>query len=165
MTVTRRKVRTFVSWAHFDRQLVEPLLDELAPRLKIVTELEFVVWRDSDLALGDAWKREILRRALTCDAALLLISPAFFASDFIVDKELPLLLRVEAPPVLLPVALGTVGKPGRHANWHGLDGRQLFLLDGTRWYSELTSNTQRERFVNELADRIIDAVDPEPDRW
>lgn len=165
MTITRRRVRTFVSWAHADRQWVLPLLDDLAPRLKIAERLEFVLWRDSDLNMGDEWERKILDRAATCQAALLLVSPAFFASDFIVRHELPLLLRTAAPPVLLPIGLVDPGKPGRYADWHGLDARQLYLLDGTRWYQQLTSPQLCERFVAGLAAQIIDAVDPEPDPW
>jgi len=165
MIITRRKVRTFVSWAHADRQWALALLDALAPRLKIAERLDFVVWRDSDLYMGAEWERKILQRAADCQAALLLVSPAFFASDFIVRRELPLLLRTTAPPVLLPVGLGDPGKPGRYADWHGLDARQLFLLDGSRWYRRLTSAQQRERFVAGLATKVIDAVDPEPDKW
>ena len=82
-----REVRDqiFISYAREDRDWVDrfQLVLKATLRNKPVT-----VWDDSQIGVGEAWRRAI-ERALRCaKVALLLVTNAFLASDFIQDVEL-----------------------------------------------------------------------------
>jgi len=53
-------------------------------------------WDASDMRGGADWEKEIENAVRQSDIAVLLISPSFLASDFIVSKELPELLARRA---------------------------------------------------------------------
>lgn len=50
-------------------------------------------WSDRDLKAGE-WEPQIERAMRGAVAAILLVSDNFLASDYIIEKELPFLLRV-----------------------------------------------------------------------
>jgi hypothetical protein len=50
------------------------------------------IWDDSRISPGAQWEAEIARALERCTAAILLIGPAFLASEFITTQELPILL-------------------------------------------------------------------------
>jgi hypothetical protein len=51
------------------------------------------VWDDRQIAAGSNWLTTIERQLETASAAILLISPAFLGSDFIMTREFPQLIR------------------------------------------------------------------------
>jgi hypothetical protein len=71
------------------------------------------VWVDTRISPGKKWKEEIRGALSSASVALLLVSADFLASDFIVDDELPPLLKAaeEGGTVILPLIL----KPCRFA--------------------------------------------------
>lgn len=75
----------FVSYSHQD----QAWLDALPWPADIRRE----VWIDTRIAPGDRWEKEIQEAISTAAGAVLLLSPAFFASDFIRTRELPVLLE------------------------------------------------------------------------
>jgi len=80
----------FISYSHYDTTWLEWMLTFLKP---FTREGTLSVWNDTYIKVGDLWKREIdvgLQRAAI---GLLLVSPHFLASDFIRDRELPLLVQ------------------------------------------------------------------------
>ena len=79
----------FVSYCHRDRAYLDRLKVHLKP---LVREGEIHLWDDSRLKAGDRWQSEIGTALKSACAAILLVSPDFFASDFITTKELPPLL-------------------------------------------------------------------------
>src|SRR5947209_7414389 len=50
---------------------------------------------DQDLHAGETWSDSLSDVLLTCKAAVILVGPAFLASDFIRSTELPIVLERE----------------------------------------------------------------------
>jgi hypothetical protein len=103
--------RVFVSYAHADNDHSEPrqrwldrLLEHLAP---LVRQRELSIWSDRDLQMGDSWHDEIGRSVGSAIAAVLLVSPAFLASSYIRNSELPVLLKKgrDEGLVIIPILL------------------------------------------------------------
>ena len=51
------------------------------------------IWEDTRIKTGDNWKNEIERALKESESAILLLSADFLASDFIMENELPQLLK------------------------------------------------------------------------
>lgn len=95
----------FVSYSHRDRRYLDRLRVHLRPleRQGIVD-----LWADTRLQAGSRWREEIASAIDRCKVAVLLVSADFLASAFIVDNELPPLLRAaeENGVTILPVVIG-----------------------------------------------------------
>lgn len=105
--------RVFVSYAHSDNESADPnqrwldrLLEMIAP-LHMMNEVG--IWTDKDLNAGDKWKSNLESVVNTAEVAVLLVSPAYLASKFIRESELPTLLyrSQEGPHAvdIIPVVL------------------------------------------------------------
>ena len=99
---TLRKLKVFISYSHEDSLWKDVLLRHLRV-LERTNVVEF--WDASDVEPGTDWSTEIVQVVRSVDMAVLLLSPSFLASDFISDKELPLLLerRKKEMLVILPI--------------------------------------------------------------
>lgn len=89
--------RVFLCYARADNKDVaegrgwrERLMAHLRPYEK---QGRFSVFFDGRIQTGADWDEEIQREVRACDIAVLLISTGFLGSDYILDKELPELLR------------------------------------------------------------------------
>ena len=80
----------FISYAHEDESFKDQLTQHLAG---LKASGRIAPWDDRCIDGGDNWRHEIERAIEGCDLALLLLSPAFIASDFIRGEELPRLLE------------------------------------------------------------------------
>jgi hypothetical protein len=98
----------FVSYNHADIEALRRLQVHLKPLQK---KGEIELWADTEIKAGDKWRDQIAEALDRAAIAVLLISPDFLASDFIVDNELPPLLQAaeQKGTVILPVIL----KPSR----------------------------------------------------
>jgi hypothetical protein len=103
--------RVFISYAHADNEnsehrhrWLDRLLQHLAP---LVQRRELSIWSDHDLRMGDSWHDEIGRSLDGAIAAVLLVSPAFLASSYIRNSELPVLLKKghDVGLVIIPILL------------------------------------------------------------
>jgi hypothetical protein len=98
------RTKVFISYSHADKEWLERLKRHLKP---LVREGRLDYWDDTHIRPGDDWQQEIRTALDTAQAAVLLISADFFASDFIDENELPpLLAAAQARGVrILPVIL------------------------------------------------------------
>ena len=111
---------------------------------------EYVLWRDTGLEVGEEWEKRITKARDACDFGLLLVSPAFLASRYITEKELPPFVSGERPSI--PVMLSRVDF-SRH-DLKGLEKRQIFQFayegfKGPRAYGECRKQ-RRDDFIFEL---------------
>lgn len=80
--------RIFVSYSHRD----EAVATSLEGHLRQFETLGLAeLWFDRRLELGEAWETRIFDEIQRSKIVLLLISPEFLASEFIREKELPLI--------------------------------------------------------------------------
>ena len=102
----------FISYAHNDNESSDPderWLDRMREQLAPLERQGLVsrCWSDKDLKIGDEWSPEIQGALDSAQVAILLVSPAFLASDYIANSELPVLLRKakDRAVAILPVVL------------------------------------------------------------
>jgi len=82
--------KIFISYSHDDKEFLKPL----KKHLKVLNyEIGFDVWDDSRIKSSQKWKDEIEKALQECEAAILLVSTDFLASDFIRENELQPLLK------------------------------------------------------------------------
>lgn len=145
-TVERRPT-VFISYSHVDREYLARLQIHLRPLIK---ENRIELWDDTRIKAGEKWKEEISRALTRAAIAVLLISADFLASDFVVDNELPPLLRSaeEQGTTILPLIL----KPCRF-----LRDRNLSVFQAINNPSEplmkLSQNDQEELYAR-VSERI-----------
>jgi len=80
----------FISYAHADAKWLERFRTMLSPRVR---DGRITTWCDQDISANQNWRDEIDRGLRMARSGLLLVSPAFLDSDFIMKYELPYLLR------------------------------------------------------------------------
>jgi hypothetical protein len=107
----------FISYAHADNSGPDPAarwLDRLLLSLKALAFEELIsVATDRDIGLGDDWHAQIQANLNRAGAAVLLVSPAFLASEYIRNNELPVLLyRAKTQGLrIVPVISGLASSP------------------------------------------------------
>lgn len=144
---TRSRVRFFVSYARSNKRLADALLQRLQEQLAPSKRYEYVLWRDTEIGVGKLWYDEIRQALDQSELGLLLVSPAFLASPFITQKELPYFVGSGSKPVI-PVLLQTV-----HFDRHDLKGlkdHQIFRLGDTKSFADCRDDLARRRFVEAL---------------
>ncbi len=91
------KLEVFISYASYDNRSDDPekrWLDRLVQCLQpLDLEGHIAVWEDTKLQLGSNWTQQIHDAIEHAKVAILLVSPAFLASEFIRSQELPKLLK------------------------------------------------------------------------
>ena len=94
----------FISYSHQDKEFLSRLIVHLKPleRAGLID-----TWDDTNLKAGDNWKNEIAKALSKSAIGILLVSADFMASDFIIDNELPPLLRTaeDKGTTIIPVIL------------------------------------------------------------
>jgi TIR domain len=145
----------FVSYSHRDRQYAERLRVHLRP---LVRDEKVNLWDDSRIAAGQNWREEIAKALKESQAAVLLISADFLASDFIYKNELPPILQKaeEDNTVVLPLILS----PCRFDENADLSRFQA-VNDASRTIAEMTA-VEQEREFDKLR-QIIESFGSGPD--
>ncbi len=101
---SRNRSRVFISYSHQDRRWLEELQVHLKP---LQRGQDVDIWDDTRIKAGTKWREEIRLAVQRARAAILLISPHFMASDFVIESELPdILAAAEVEGVMvLPIIL------------------------------------------------------------
>jgi internalin A len=84
----RKDIKIFVSYSSKDKDLCELLVEGLKGHLTHKEGINYITWSDKEIDLGANWKEEIENAMKQCNAAILLVSGSFVASDFINKVEL-----------------------------------------------------------------------------
>src|SRR5688500_5970149 len=146
----------FVSYSHLD----DDLSDKVVTHLKTLDQFVRVsLWIDhAQIRIGDRWGPEIDKALAAADLAVLLISPAFLASKFITEHELPRLLkrREQHGLRLAPILL----KPCAWPEWLG---STEIRPRGDLSLAEIaeTKPTKVDRKLKELVEELARLLDPE----
>ena len=137
----------FVSYSHKDINTIDRLNVHLKPFIK---NGQIDLWIDTSIKAGDQWKQEIDKALEKSVMAILLLSADFLASDFIIDNELPPLLKAaeENGKKIIPIIV----KPCRFNSIPVLNKFQA-LNDPKIPLSKLNENDREEVYV-ELAELI-----------
>lgn len=101
------KNKIFISYSHKDNDWLE-LVQKNLKVLKTIN-YDFDLWDDTKIKSGDKWKDEIEKALANAGIAILIISTDFLASDFIINDELPTLLKnaEDNGTRILPLIIGT----------------------------------------------------------
>ncbi|MEM6455517.1 MAG: TIR domain-containing protein [Acidobacteriota bacterium] len=86
-------MRIFISYSRKDADWADRFETLLKP---LARDRTVQLWRDDRMRPGVDWRAEIERGLAEADAGLLLVSPNFLASDFVMETELPRLLERHA---------------------------------------------------------------------
>jgi hypothetical protein len=145
--------KIFICYSHSDRQWLTSLKRFLEP-YKLSGELD--TWDDTDIEPGEEWRQKIEGALNSAKAAVCLVSSNFFASKFITEIELPVLLRRAAEEgvriLWIPVA--------PHRAEHDLSKFQC-LLRPPEPLSKLNKHDREDALV-EIADKIYHFVEARP---
>ncbi len=83
------RTKVFISYSHKDVSY----LDDLKAHLRPLGRAGLEIWEDQQMKPGALWQEEIAEALRKARVGVLLVSADFLASDFIAEKELPLLLE------------------------------------------------------------------------
>jgi TIR domain len=145
----------FISYSHRDKEYLDRLLVHLRP---LEMEQRIEVWDDTQITPGQDWQREIegaLRRA---SVAVLLVSPDYLASEFVVRDELPRLLKSSQDTAIIPVVVSPCGFQ-RHPSLSALQAVNDFRtpLSGMTEYEQAETY---EKIVDAIGRYVADARPP-----
>jgi hypothetical protein len=143
--MAREKV--FLSYSHRDREWLERLLEHLA-----VLERWGLIhsWSDNRIAAGADWQGEIEEALGQSKVAVLLITPAFLASQYIWEKEWPRIQAhkaqgMEILPLVVRACAWRLDHDLREMQVRPVDGRPLAIGNEAQIDLDLSA------FVYELA--------------
>jgi TIR domain len=145
----------FISYSHKDQQYAERLRIHLRP---LVRDEKINLWDDRRIEAGQDWRKEIATALKKSQAAVLLISADFLASDFIYKNELPPILQKaqEESTVVLPLIVS----PCRYDEYTELSRFQA-VNDPARTMAEMTP-VEQERLFDKLR-QLIESFGPAHD--
>ena len=148
MAAPRKTV--FVSYAREDRKWAERLVTFLAPWIR---DRRVRLWDDSQIQPGAPWQDEIENAIREATVAVLLVTPDFLASDFIMERELPMILEQARKKELRLAWIATRPSP--------VDVTEISRFQAVNDPSrplDTLDPAQRDQEMVRIARRIADAV-------
>jgi hypothetical protein len=148
MTASPQRQGVFVSYSHSDTKWLERLRIFLKPALG-----SEAIWDDTMLKPGESWKDEIERAIARARVAVLLVTPAFLASPFIVDDELPRIIERQTKEGLTIIWIAVEPSPFEYSPLSVYQAAN----DPRRPLSTLR-RAQQDMVLVQITERIIAAV-------
>lgn len=138
----RESEKVFISYSHVDKKWI----DRIRIHLRVLQHegLTVDIWDDTRIKPGTKWKPEIEKVLETATIAILIVSTDFLASDFVVNDELPSLLRAAEDHGLKVLPL--IVRPCRFTKHAALSQFQA-VNDPSRPLATLGDSEQEELFV------------------
>jgi TIR domain len=144
------RTKLFVSYSHPDR----PWLDRLRTHLAVLERWKLVhVWSDTQIEVGAIWQSNIDKQLTESRLAILLLSPAFLASDYIWEREMPRIVEhqkqgLEILPLVARPCAWRLAADLSQLQARPVDGRALSIGTDAQIDLDLTA------FVYEVATRL-----------
>jgi hypothetical protein len=165
----------FVSYAHADNERRNPKerwLDRFIEFLEpLVRQEDFTLCSDQDIKIGQNWHQHIQAHLSGAKAVVLLISPAFLASDYITNSELPVILKNAADQGvrIFPILISpSVYKRAKYKYPDPKIGPHQFTLASIQASNppsetliEMTEGAQN-RVLEKIADQLADLLSENP---
>lgn len=149
----------FLSYAHKDLTLVQKFLADFEPLGRIRSDYKLTIWNDEQIRAGQKWDQTIRQSMERSDFGILLLSPSFFDSDYIVKTEIAAMLG-DRNKVLIPVML--VDVPLSTTRMHGVEDLQVFQWLAPNWAKrrsfKKTPDNRTDEFVSRLLEDLIDSL-------
>ncbi len=154
-------IRYFLSFAHKDDRLQKDLIERLNDLLQSASRYHFEIWHDGLILPGDQWHQKIQNAIENCHFGLLLVSPAFLASPYIREHELPQFVPDDGKSLseskrAIPVCIKPLPLDGS-LDLKGLQHQQVFLDDEGKAFSERVGS-RKDAFAKQLFTRIDQIV-------
>lgn len=144
------RARIFVSYHHGDREWLDRLRTHLAP---LTRSRSLSVWDDSSLHPGEDWLERITDAISGAAVAVLLVSPDYLNSDFVVSEELPAVLKAAEER-----GLRVLWIPVRASLFEETQiSRYQSITDPSRPLDSM-SRSERDKVLVEAARRIAEAA-------
>lgn len=155
----KQEVKIFVSYSHRNKS-VHKLMDMLSDHFSAASKYNIKVWIDKSLEIGGLWDQEIKAEIDNCDLALLMLSPAFLSSNYIMNHEVPRIFKKNKPFVSIAVSKLSHS----YHDFQGLDNYQYYRLNYAgfiepRSFNELSSRKREDEFVFEVFELIMSKLD------
>ena len=165
----------FISYAHADNESRNPKerwLDRFIEFLQpLVSQENFTLCSDQDIQIGDQWHEHIQAQLNAAKAVVLLVSPAFLASSYIRNSELPVILKnatkqgVRIFPILISPSLY---KRAKYKYPDPKTGPEQFTLSSiqaanppSKTLVDMTEGDQN-RVLLEVAEQLADLLSENP---
>ena len=137
----------FVTYARGDKKIASKLLEDLDIHLLLSKQYRFSKWIDDDLLPDNQGYHEKIIDALKeSDFALVLATPRYFTRQYILDHEIPPLMRDENRKLGIIVGLEKVDFA--HHDLQGFEKFQFHRYNG-KFYEEC-NKAEKRAFVSSL---------------
>ena len=77
------EVKIFISYSHEDTEQFNTFKKEIENHSKNSKQIKWNLWSDIEIPVGSLWHETIQEAVQESNAAILLVSASFFASDYI----------------------------------------------------------------------------------
>jgi len=141
----------FISYSHKDKKW----LDLIQTFLKPYTRNEKVsVWSDEQIKPGDTWDNEIKKQLEVCRVAVLLVTPNFIASDYIINKELSIILKRQQEGELIIYWIAV-----SHSAYKQTVLSKIQSVNNPDKPLDELSKPERDKILVQIAEKIANAMD------
>ena len=141
--------KVFISYSHVDEEWKDLVVKHLGV---LESEGRLEVWDDRRIAAGDNWYPEIERALANARVAILVISADFLISRFILEEEVPQLLKRRKEEGLRVIPLIVRPCAWKHISW--LKGIQVRPRDGRSLSGGLYNEIEED--LTKLVDEVFE---------
>ncbi len=145
------RTQVFISYSRRDRRWANELKTMLSPAVR---KAKVTIYLDTDQNPGIDWEKELKKALKKTKVAVLLVSPDYLASDFIMTQELPHFLRAAEQK-----ELSILWVPLRRSLYEETALSKLQALVDPSTPLENLAQEEQTRALVEISEKVIEAVE------